>query len=141
MFKFTRTRKFLARAIGVGLIKQQHQFIKETLKNTFVKKRADEQHSFEDLPGIGVDDKKLALALRHFIRLYRFFAVISVLLCIYFFYLLFIKSDYASSIVCFAVICVTLAQTFKNHYWTIQIKQKKLGLSLNEWLYTFKKRK
>ena len=130
MFKFKRTRKFLSRAVGVESIKDQHGFLKESAKNIFKIKNSTDCHRFDELAELGVDEQKIARALRHFTKLYRFFLIISLLLVCYFLYLLLYRTDYASSIVCFAVLCITLAQTFKNHFWCVQIRQKKLGLSL-----------
>jgi hypothetical protein len=132
------TQERLKKASNVNLLVEQVSFIKKIATGLFKVKRTDRMDNFEDLPNLGVSSEKIQEARQAFKRLFIVFLVISCLVLIYFFYTL-LEGHFFTSVISLAVLAMCLSQSFKYHFWFVQIEKKKLGCSFAEWLdYTLK---
>ena len=135
---FKNTQERLKRASNVSLLVEQVSFIKKIATGLFKIKRSDRQDSFEDLSNLGVSDEKVQEARQAFKRLFSLFLIISGLVLLYVLYSL-VERNFFTAVIAFAVFLMCLSQSFKYHFWFVQIEKKKLGCSFSEWLdYTLK---
>ncbi len=135
---FKNTQEHLKRASNVSLIVEQVGFIKNFFCGLFRLKRSSRQDTFEDLGNLGVTSEKVREAQQAFRRLYRIFLGISLLVFVYFLYRLFAGHFY-TAVISLAVLAMCLSQSFKYHFWFMQIEKKKLGCTFSEWLdYTLR---
>ena len=135
---FKNTQERLKRASNVNLLVEQVSFIRKIFTNLFKIKRTDRQDTFEDLGNLGISSEKILEARQAFKRLFTLFLIISLLVLLYFFYVL-LEGHFFTAIISFCVLLMCLSQSFKYHFWFVQIEKKKLGCSIREWLdYTLK---
>lgn len=86
-------------------------------------------------------DADLAQRQRVFARLTALYLAIFFCLGIYAFYLWY-RHDFLSVLMTFVLMMVTASFAFKEHFWYVQMRQKRLGLTPKEWfLFTVGKRK
>jgi intracellular multiplication protein IcmV len=132
------TQERLKRASNVNLLVEQVSFIKKIAVGLFKINRSDRTDTFEDLSNLGVSAEKVQEARQAFKRLFTLFLIISGLILLYFFYSL-IEGNFFTAVIALAVFAMCLSQSFKYHFWFVQIEKKKLGCSFSEWLdYTLR---
>ncbi len=129
---FKRTTKLLGNAFNTKAVINQHKVLLKTIKKTFTISKATSNCEFNDLYSQGLDELKLQKITSKFCFLYRFFAALALIMVIYAAYLL-MSNHLLASVLATSVACVFGAHTFKFHFWSMQIKKRKLGCSLGEW--------
>ncbi|MCF6775398.1 hypothetical protein L3V83_02305 [Thiotrichales bacterium 19X7-9] len=129
---FKRTRTAAKKMTDVEGIKRQQFFLYNLIKTLFKIDKVKDPCEFKDLAANGITDKKLRENLATFTFLYRFFGIIGVVVLLYTI-LLFYRNYYLGAIVGFAASVMFLAHAFKYHFWSFQIRSKKLGCTVGEW--------
>ncbi|TNF69186.1 MAG: hypothetical protein EP298_04440 [Gammaproteobacteria bacterium] len=132
MVWFKRTRTTAKKMTDFEGIKRQQFFLYNMIKMLFKIDKVKDPCKFEDLADRGITDKKLRENLATFTFLYRFFGIIGVIVLLYTISL-FYRTYYLGAIVGAAASVMFLAHAFKYHFWSFQIRNKKLGCTLGEW--------
>ena len=85
-----------------------------------------------------ITDEKLSKTKQMF-RTMSFLALISSVFIIFYLIFCIIKCYYMSLLMGFLLLLVTLSLSFKYHFWYMQIVQKRLGCTFNDWIiFVFK---
>ncbi|WP_119343040.1 hypothetical protein [Facilibium subflavum] len=133
MFKFKRTRAFVAKAASFHLFRLQHRTIIAFIQPLFAKKKPPKiDCEFDALEQHGIDDTKISQNYRLFCFFYKLFFVLSIIVLLYCIYL-FETGAYHALLIGLGLLFVLLVHFFKFHFWAFQIQQKKLGCTFGEW--------
>jgi intracellular multiplication protein IcmV len=99
------------------------------------------QESFDEaMVRLQLTEQDVATRRAFFLRMAIFYAVFAVAVFSYGIYLFFSLGDVFPLIMALAVTAAALALWFKHHFWYIQMKQRRLGLTFDDWLKcTFKR--
>lgn len=133
MFKFKRTRKLVKGAVGTKEIASQQKAIFSTISGLYRHKKGHVKMEYEQLAEHGITEEQIQMAMKGLKRMYRMLLSFAGLIVCYTLWLLYIESyliAFAASSVVFAI----LANAFKFHFWSVQLKMKKLGISFRCWL-------
>ena len=77
-------------------------------------------------------DEQVETKASDLLRLCLFFVLISFLILVYGFYLLF-NGNFSSFFLTLVIGCFSLANAFRYHFWFFQVKNRKLGCTLKDW--------
>ena len=123
-----------AKWAGVDHIKTQTHGIKSLINAFFVPQKPMYEESFEEaLERLGLTEADLQQRQKEFQFLMRFFLGIAGVLVLYAVYLIF-KHAWWPVAGTGGVLLIVLSQVFRYHFWLFQIKRRKLGCSIWEWL-------
>jgi len=104
-------------------------------KNLFVVSQPKRTETFEQaLERLGMSEKDVGERLQAFFRLFLIMVLVSIVIFSYAVYLL-ITGTLMASFAAIAVSTVAAALAFKNHFWYIQLKHRRLGMIFKEWLH------
>jgi intracellular multiplication protein IcmV len=81
---------------------------------------------------LDLSDKVLLERQKGLLRLSIFMVVIALLLFVYSVYL-FVTGGYRGGIVGIVVMLIALTLAFRYHFWYFQIRERKLGCTIQEW--------
>lgn len=120
--------------LDVDRVKSATTDIGQAMKGIFVPKRSKKPaESFEDaMERMHLTNKDLAEKGAALFRLSMLMLLVAILILGYAGYELYYGA-YKATIVSLAVSLIALALAFRYHFWSFQIKVRKLGCSLGEW--------
>ncbi len=99
-----------------------------------IPKKASTSETFEEaMQRLDLTEQDLAERQKEWTRLCYFFLVLTLLVVIYALYTAF-KGSMTSSLISFCLALYTLTQAFRWHFWLFQVKNRKLGCSIKEWM-------
>ena len=111
--------------------------LKEAVKGLFVPKQPVYQEDFEEaVKRLGLNEQLLEERKQQFFKRSVIFFLITCALFLYAVYLLFI-SNWLGALLAFVVTFIALSFTFREHFWYVQIKQRRLGCTFKEYLQGF----
>lgn len=90
--------------------------------------------TFDDaMKRLGLTEADIQARKKEFTRLFIFFIAISVLIILYGLAMAF-KGYMVTALVSFCISIYTLTQAFRFNFWLFQIKNRKLGCTIKEWM-------
>ncbi|MBS0286311.1 MAG: type IVB secretion system protein IcmV [Proteobacteria bacterium] len=99
-----------------------------------IPKKANTVETFEEaMRRLELTESDLIERQKEFTRLCYFFIFLAMTVVIYALYTAFMGSMVAS-LISFCLALYALTQAFRFHFWLFQIKNKKLGCSIKEWM-------
>lgn len=102
-------------------------------KKFFVPQAREAGESFEAVKKrLKLTDNDLLVRQKGLLRLSMIMVVLAVLIFMYSVYL-FIEGGHKGGIVSLVVMLIALVLAFRYHFWYFQIKQRKLGCTIQEW--------
>lgn len=120
--------------LGYDNVKEQTRTLWTTVKELFVTPTPKRQESFEQaVQRFNLTDEDLAEAQKNFLFFAGFFLVLAVFSLFVGFYLIVFHRTFAGLILAFATTALFGAQAFKYHFWSFQIKHRKLGCTFQEY--------
>ena len=129
--------------MGAGQLRRTADDISSLSRELFSLKRPPvREETFEAaVARFNLSEADLVRIQRNFGRLAAFYLFLAACLGLYALYL-FCLSAALSGFMTLVLVLVTTSFAFKEHFWYVQMRQKRLGLSLKEWfLFTIGKTK
>lgn len=115
--------------------KNVFKYLADYTKSVFSKDEKITPETFEQaIDRLQITEVDLANRKKEFTRLFIIFLVISLSLFSYTMFITIKYSNIYSFVLGIGVTVLSLANTFKYHFWLTQINKKKLGLTFKEWL-------
>lgn len=141
---FSGTKKVLGQIINLRVNewidakyhKNFFAFLGDYSKSLFSKDQIiTKQETFEEaIKRLNLSEEDLIKRKREFNKLFIISLTISIALFSYTMFITIKYSNLYSFILGASVTAMSLANTFKYHFWLTQINKRKLGLSFKEWL-------
>lgn len=138
--RFKKTGKRVGRAInprawmGYDHLKKSTLFLKNEFNNVFVPPSPGEQNDFEEVvENFNLTPKELLEKQKTFLFLAIFLVFLMLIVLGYALYQL-IHAHYLSFFPSFVLSLFCLSLAFRYHFWYFQVKSRKLGCTLQEWL-------
>ena len=120
--------------MGWDGIVQGGSAIKTLAISLFVPAQSTRTESFEEaLMRLQLTEEDVIKKQKYFQWLFILFFIATIGLFTYAIVMFFMHA-YAASLASFGLTALLLAQTFRNHFWWFQMKRRKLGCSIKEWL-------
>lgn len=120
--------------VGLRNIATQARFIGSSAKTYFVPRKAEHPEKFnEAVKRLHLSEDDLLQKQNNFLKLAIIFAVIGVLIVIYSIYVAWF-GYFSSFLLTLTVGILAFACAFRYHFWWFQVKQRKLGCTIKEWL-------
>jgi intracellular multiplication protein IcmV len=122
--------------VGYDQIASYGNIIKDTAKDVFTRPKMPEKiESFDDLAKrLNLSDSEIEKRAKGFLYYMLVYIIISLCLFGYFIYLLAkTGSSILAILVSFALGFAMLANAFRESFWYMQMKKRKLGCSMKEW--------
>ncbi len=99
-----------------------------------VPKKANTVETFEEaMQRLDLTEEDLIERQKEFTRLCYFFLALAMVVVAYALYAAF-TGTMMSSLISFCLALYALTQAFRFHFWLFQIKNRKLGCSIKEWM-------
>ncbi len=99
-----------------------------------VPKKANTVETFEEaLQRLDLTEEDLIERQKEFTRLCYFFLALALVVVAYALYMAF-AGGMMASLISFCLALYALTQAFRFHFWLFQIKNRKLGCSIKEWM-------
>lgn len=96
--------------------------------------RSNVAESFEDsMLRLGLTEADIQQRQVEFTRLYIFFILLALSIVFYGIYMAFM-GHMISALISFCIAIYSLTQAFRFNFWLFQVKQRKLGCTVKEWL-------
>lgn len=142
MGMFKSSKKVASRVVDVRVDKWVSlEYLGETADNfkvilldSIIPKKATYSETFEEaMQRLELTEADLLLRQKEFTQLFYFFLTLSVLIIGYALYLSF-TSSMVTTLIAFCLSIYTLAQAFRFHFWLFQLKNRKLGCTVKEWM-------
>ncbi len=135
VFKFNR--KTFVNPSGwfdIGQFTLLNNLIYSVLRNTFTKPKPEITESFEQaIERLGLTELDVKFGAANY-RLYALaFFIIGLMSIFYSFYLLFFHHAYFGWVIGLCMSGLFFAQGFKYDFWSLQMRQRKLGITFKEW--------
>ena len=132
--RYQNTKQLVNQGLGTAFLKNSTVMIFDTV-SSFFKKRAVRKETFaqasQRLQLSDEDLKERAFGLKREIFIYSLSAILILIYAIY----LGISGDSLFSITITLLVSGSLATcAFRSHFWLFQLRQKKLGCTMKEWL-------
>jgi intracellular multiplication protein IcmV len=122
--------------IGYDYLKQSMNRSTFLVKQLFKIEHPKFKESFEEAKErLGLDEATLEQRKKEFLRLSITFCFIAFGVFSYSIYLIYVEA-FISALIAFLFTFYNLTQAFRFHFWYFQVKNRKLGCSLKEWLST-----
>jgi len=119
--------------IGASYLKQTVGHTFNFAKSLFIPKKANRSESFdESLTRLNLSEEQLKAKENEFLRLFAFHLLLAFLTfcyCVYLFY----KNNWSGGCTTLCLSLYPLAVAFRFHFWLFQIKNRKLGCTIQEW--------
>ena len=135
IFKISR-KTFLDPAAWLGYesFKQQSQSIYGTVRSLFIPARPLREESFADaMKRLKLTEADIDAQKQHYQFNAYLLAFLSLLIFLYGFFLLFRYTSFVGLLLGFAVSGIFLSQAFKYDFWALQLKERRLGLTFEDW--------
>lgn len=139
---FSRTKKVASlfvnwrvdKMMNIKSIHDNATYFYTTFLSLFRHEYPKMEESFEEaVERLELTPEKLERKASQFLLFTFLFIFISILLFLYSLFM-FANGNWMGSIMSFFMIFYSLSQAFRYHFWHFQIKNKKLGCTLREWL-------
>lgn len=122
------------RWMGYKSLAETTKSLGQILKTLFVPTRATRVETFaEAVTRLDLTEEIIAKRKKEFTRLMIIYLFIALGLFLYTFYLAWSGSIHGA-IAGFIIMLVSLTMVFRYNFWLFQLKQRKLGCTLREWL-------
>lgn len=119
--------------VGLDHIKETTKHLQSIIKSVFVPERPRYSETFDEaMMRLQLTEADLAQRQAVFTRLFYFFIVLAMSVIAYGLNLAF-QGAFLPAIIAFCLSIYAFAQAFRFHFWLFQIKNRKLGLTLQEW--------
>lgn len=93
------------------------------------------RETFEEaVARLNLTEEAISTRKRDLLRAALFYVFLAAVIFVYALYLLFILKLVLGAAVAFMLVAVTLTLAFKQHFWYIQMKYRRLGFTFNEWV-------
>jgi intracellular multiplication protein IcmV len=135
-FQFMASNFFnLSEWISLDIIRNMHKFFwqegKTVLRPDTTSPQQKEEFSIA-MTRHEVDEGQLLGRIRFHTRLAYFFCTLAIVGLAYTLYFL-VRSYYYACMLAFAASAVALARAFQSHFWVFQMRERKLGCTLEDW--------
>jgi len=122
------------RWMSLAYVKEVSQQTQSLLKDLVIPKKAKRIETFEQaLIRLNLSEADVQQRIVEFTRLVYFFVGISILIILYAIYMM-VRGYPLVSLISFCLSLYTFSQAFHFHFWVFQMKNRKLGCTLKEWL-------
>ena len=120
--------------MSMGFIDEHFQRTKVILTDLVRPQKATRSETFEQArQRLGLSEEDLQQRKIEFTRLCYTFLVLGALIIAYALYMLYMGSPFVT-LICFCLALYAFSQAFRFHFWLFQLKNRKLGCSVREWL-------
>lgn len=142
MGMFSGIRKVAGRVVDVRADKwMSFHFIRDSFDKTagvvadlVIPKQAERQETFEDaLRRLNLTEDDIKARQSEFTRLVAIFMILGVSIIGYAIYMV-IHKNYAAGLISICLSLYAFSQAFRFHFWLFQMKNRKLGCTIQEWL-------
>ncbi len=122
--------------MGWDIIKASSRYVFNLGKGLFVPQRAETPETFQEaLARLNLTEADLKVRRTEFTRLFLVYAAMGVAITLYSFFL-FYNLHFMGGLLAIAIASLAFALAFRYHFWIFQIKQRKLGCSVQEWWHS-----
>jgi intracellular multiplication protein IcmV len=122
--------------MGWDIIKSSSIYVYNLGKSLVVPQKAESSESFEEaLARLNLTEADLKTRQQEFMQLFVIYAAIGVAIILYCLYLFYTLS-FMGGLLSLVVASLSFALAFRYHFWVFQIKQRKLGCSVQEWWHS-----
>ena len=120
--------------VDAGWQKFQAVFIWQVLRDLFTPAKPLREETFpQAMKRLGMSETDVTRATRLY-RFYTFcFLLLGLTVFVYAFYLLFQHKTFPGFLLAIAASSLFFVQAFKYDFWSLQMSQRKLGLTLKDW--------
>lgn len=119
--------------MGYDQLKKSTSSLTDYSKELFARKKVEQTESFDEaVARMDLNDHALQQRYDLCRKYMLFFGGLAAILFLYASFLL-ASLDLRNAFLCFGIFAFILVQTFKQHFWMYQIKQRKLGCSFQEY--------
>lgn len=119
---------------GYEQLKESAKSISSNVKDLFVPKSAQRIETFEEaMKRLNLTEADLIARQKEFKRLIIIFSVLGFAVLGYTFYLIWDRAFWGG-MASFGLTVLIFSYSFRYHFWLFQIRQRKLGCTLREWL-------
>jgi len=119
--------------IGLRTIGTMSRGLINAIKQIFVPQTSERAETFDEaVKRLNLSPADLETRQRVFLRIAIMMAFLSLLCLFYMLYLLF-SGLLAAGLLAFIVALIVLAYAWRFHFWYFQLKNKKLGCTIQEW--------
>lgn len=116
-------------------LKKQTDDIKGIAEKLFTTNTAKRHETFEEaLARLNLTENDIQQRIIELKRLTLIFVLFIIMLMGYLIYLI-LHQAWIGSVACTGIIFAIAGQTFRYHFWLFQIKQRRLGCTLQDWFY------
>ncbi len=116
-------------------LKESSLGLKGQIDHLFVVKKNTRQETFEEaLHRLQLSEHDLTQRKKEFLFLSLFFIVSALGLFIYTLHWAFLHFI-SATVISFCICAFCLAQAFRFHFWYFQVKERRLGCTVSEWLH------
>jgi len=120
--------------MGYDHLVAQNRFLRNTLKKIFIPGQASHTESFKEaVQRLQLSEQALKEKMNSFKRLSTFFIAMSLIVFLYAIYL-YSQALYFPALITVLLGFVLVVQSFRYHFWYMQIRKEKLGCTFREWL-------
>ena len=142
MGMFKNSKKVAGRVVDVRVDKWVSlDYLSETADNfkvilldSVIPKKGTYSETFEEaMQRLELTEADLRQREKEFTQLFYFFLGLSIAIILYALYLSF-TSSMITTLIAFCLSIYTLAQSFRFHFWLFQLKNRKLGCTIKEWM-------
>ena len=119
---------------GYDQLKASAKSISTSMKDLFVPKKSDKKETFEEaMQRLNLTEADLIARQKEFKRLIIIFSILGFIVLGYTFYLIWDRAFWGG-LASFGLTVLVFSYSFRYHFWLFQIRQRKLGCTLREWL-------
>jgi intracellular multiplication protein IcmV len=120
--------------IDFGFLQATWVSLRRTIGTLFIPRQAEFNETFDEaMVRLALTEEDIQNRIKEFSRLTLIYIALALGLFIYTLYLAVI-ADLRTTFLCFIVTLLLLSRAFQAHFWLFQIKSRKLGCTLREWL-------
>lgn len=113
---------------------QTAQTFRVLLLDILIPKKATYSETFEEaMQRLELTEEDIEQRKKEFVRLITFFVVLALGILAYALYLAF-KGTLAAAVIAFCLALYSFSQAFRFHFWLFQLKHRKLGCTIKEWM-------
>ncbi|MFO1258847.1 MAG: type IVB secretion system protein IcmV [Gammaproteobacteria bacterium] len=124
------------RWMSFSALKENTQNTKSLIKDVFTPEKAQRKETFEQaMARLKLSEADLAQRKKEFTHLFSFFLILGLSIVGYAIYMAF-TARYMVSFISLCVALYAFAQSFRFHFWLFQIKNRKLGCTIQEWFHS-----
>lgn len=121
------------RGLGWNIISDMGHYMQDTAHRFLTPPKAEKEESFEQAKKrMKLSEEELEKRRKNFLRQFFLFLIGALLILAYSVYS-FSQGSWGAGIVSFLMTGLLLIHGLRAHFWAFQIKNRKLGCTLNEW--------